>query len=131
MSRNKFPIFLFIIVGLALLGVGYRLLTDPKGFLITILGIVGFAALIFAVAYLMFFRNRGSISNSDEMKKYKAAVKQSKQKYQQPKPNKAVKSANKKQAKTVPLKRKSQRRKINHLRVIEGNKTDKKKRATN
>src|SRR5699024_12530431 len=106
MSRNKFPIFLFIIVGLALLGVGYRLLTDSKGFLITILGIVGFAALIFAVAYLMLFRNRGSISNSDEMKKYKTAVKQSKQKYQQPKPNKAVKFANKKQATNIPLKRK-------------------------
>jgi len=130
-NRNKFPIFLFIIVGLSLLGVGYRLLTDPKGFLVTILGILGFAALIFAVVYVVFFRNRGSVSNSDEMKKYKAAVKQSKQKYQQPKTNKMMKSSNKKQSKTVPLKRKSQRKRVNHLRVIEGNKTDKKKRATN
>ncbi len=87
---------------------------------------LGFAVAIFALLYFIVNRSRGS---SDEMKKYKQAVKQSQSKYQQAAPKKPTPAplANRKTDRS----RKGKRRPT-HLRVIEGNKskTKGKDRAT-
>lgn len=81
---------------------------------------LGMGLVLFAAIYFLFFRNRGT----DETKKYKQAVKQSKRKYKRQ--TQAVKT------RTQPVVTKSKfKKRPSHLRVIDGNKTKKKKRASN
>jgi len=84
---------------------------------------VGVGVAIFAVLYFLVLRQRPS----SEMKKYKQAVKQSKIKYKDS-PQNAGRTSKKTNSSNT---RRKQRRRASHLRVIEGNKGSKKKRASN
>ncbi|ASK63220.1 hypothetical protein CFK37_14215 [Virgibacillus phasianinus] len=123
MFRNKFSVFLYVILGLAAIGLVTQLFTNTVNFLTNIMIMLGIGVAIFAVIYVFFFRRRAT---SNDMKKYKSAVKQSKSKYA----NKTFSSipGNKKKPASL-IKRKSSKR-ATHLRVIDGNKHKRKKRAT-
>jgi len=128
MPRSKFAFLVYIIIGLAALGLVVQLLTNTIGFIANILMMVGIAVIISGIFYLIFFRKK---RNSGEMKKYKKAVKQSKQKYNQ-------KEAASLQPKQTPVKKttaspkKKRKKQPSHLTVIEGNKSkaNKKNRAS-
>lgn len=122
MFRNKFSIFLYAIIVLAGIGLLSQLFTNPVDFLSNILLMLGIGLAIFSVIYFFFFRKRNT---SNDMKKYKTAVKQSKSKYATKNYN-AI-SGNAKKKPSNQLKRKTNKR-ATHLRVIDGNK--RKKRAT-
>jgi len=115
---------IYIIIGLAVIGVAAQLLTNTANFFISVLIMVGIGVAIFAVLYFFVLRQRPS----SEMKKYKQAVKQSKLKYKD-----SNEGTNRSPKKLNALnKRKKTRRRASHLRVIEGNKSkSKKKRASN
>ncbi|WP_404452989.1 hypothetical protein LG329_02375 [Virgibacillus necropolis] len=121
MFRNKFSVFLYVILGLAGIGLLTQLFTNTVNFLTNIMIMLGIGLAIFAVIYVFFFRRRAS---SNDMKKYKNAVKQSKSKYASNNYN-AI-SSNTKKKQSPQNKRKTKR--ATHLRVIDGNK--RKKRAT-
>ncbi|ASN05271.1 SA1362 family protein [Virgibacillus necropolis] len=122
MFRNKFSAFLYIILGLAAIGLLTQLFTNTVDFLTNIMVMLGIGLAIFAVIYVFFFRKRAS---SNDMKKYKSAVKQSKSKYA-PKNFTISDSAKRKQSSQI--KRKTSKR-ATHLRVIDGNKHKRKNRA--
>lgn len=126
MKRNKIAYLFYIIIALAVFGLITQLFGNTRNFLMGMAMMLGFAVAIFALLYFIVNRSRGS---SDEMKKYKQAVKQSQSKYQQATPKKPTPAplANRKTDRT----RKGKRRPT-HLRVIEGNKskTKGKDRAT-
>jgi len=120
MARNKFSILVFILIGLALLGLFTQLTGNTLRFFLNILIMVGVGATIFAVIYFVFIKNQES---SNEMKKYKKAVKQSKAKYSQ---TTNYKNSNKKSS---DLHKKKRTRRAPHLRVIDGNKEKRKDRV--
>lgn len=117
MGRNKGSILLSIIVGLAIIGLVSSLVRNPVSFLMSILVMVGIAFVVFLIVRAVM--NRRGTGKSDEMRKYRKAVKQSKLKYNQEKqPDK------KKQSFAVsPVKTKKKRRHRPHLTVIDGKKT--------
>lgn len=129
MGRNKTSIIILIIVGLAVIGLVSSLIKDPSGFLISILVMVGIALVIFMIMRMVLNRRVGG--TSDEMKKYKQAVKQSKSKYKKDQPVIKKRSS----ANTVKPRIKKRRRQGPHLTVIEGKKgkkrTDNNDRASN
>ncbi len=127
MGRNKLSVFVYILIGLAVIGIASQLITNTAGFLSSLFYMILFGAAIFAAVYFIFLRKR---KPSNDMKKYKQAVKQSKAKYKQQSHsgNTHGKPAAKKHIQ--PLKKKPARR-ATHLRVIEGNKSKRKKRASN
>lgn len=129
MGRNKGSIFLSIIVGLAIIGLVSSLVKNPGGFLVSILVMVGFAFVIFMIVRAVMNR-RGTGGNSDEMRKYRRAVKQSKKKYNQPEQVQRPRSS-----RATPLKTKRKRsRRRPHLTVIDGKKSinkQKNNRASN
>ncbi|WP_028783185.1 SA1362 family protein [Thalassobacillus devorans] len=127
MPRSRMMPVIYILIGLAVVGLVMKLATDAMGLLTNLLIMVGIAAVLYFVLNHFLMKRRGG--SSDEMKKYKQAVKQSKRKYKgdatSSKPN--VKSTftpspvmNKKKRKTSAA----------HLRVIEGAKNKKKNRAS-
>lgn len=118
MVRNKFSIIVYILIGLAILGLFTQLTGNTLRFFINIFIMIGVGLTIFAVIYYVFIKNE---EQSDEMKKYKQAVKQSKAKYS--KANKYKGYSNK------PAIKKRRNRRASHLRVIDGNKDKKKDRA--
>lgn len=124
MVRNKLAVLVYIIIGLAGIGIVSQLFTNTASFITNVFLMIGISAAIFAAIYFFFFRNR---SSSNEMKKYKQAVKQSKAKYKQQ--SNPLKPSVKKQVQ--PLKSKKSAKRATHLRVIEGNKSKGKKRASN
>lgn len=128
MKRSKTAILVYLIVGLAVIGLFSQLFGNTKNFLLNIFVMIGVAVIIFGVFYYFISRKRGT---SDETKKYKQAVKQSKQKYQQnPSLGKAEDNPRgKKTTKSTAINRKGKKR-ATHLRVIEGNKSKGKDRAT-
>lgn len=115
---------IYLIIGLAVIGIAAQLLTNTMGFLKSLFIMIGIGVVIFGVLYFILSKNRTS---DDEMKKYKQAAKQSKLKYDRG-PSKTGSPASKKQM-TTKSKRRLKKRPT-HLRVIEGNKS-KKKRASN
>ena len=117
MGRNKGSIILSIIVGLAVIGFVSSLVKNPSGFLINILVMIGIAFVIFLIVRAVM--NRRTEGTSDEMKKYRKAVKQSKQKYQQPEPKGKIKSSRT----APPVKQRKKRRHQPHLTVIDGKKS--------
>ncbi|MFZ3577899.1 SA1362 family protein [Virgibacillus sp. DJP39] len=122
MLRNKFSVFIYAVLGLATIGLLTQLFTNTVNFLTSIMIMLGIGLAIFALVYVFFFKRR---STSNDMKKYKNAVRQSKSKYT---PNNTVSdSATKKQS--LLIKRKPSKR-ASHLRVIDGNKHKRKNRAT-
>lgn len=124
MFRNKFSIFVLVILVLAGIGLLTQLFTNTADFLTNIMMMLGVGVAIFAVFYVFFLRKRAP---SNDMKKYKSAVKQSKSKYKPTNFSGATSTPKRKQA--VQMKRKINKR-APHLRVIEGNKHKRKNRAT-
>ncbi|TXL67953.1 hypothetical protein FHP05_02725 [Cerasibacillus terrae] len=122
MKKGKASLFIYVIIGLAIIGVTSQVFTNLTGFLVRTLTGLAISALIIAGIYFFFFRNR---NNSNEMKKYQQAVKQSKRKYSNT--NKPKHNQTKKES---PI-RKNANKKYSHLRVIDGNKSKRKKRASN
>lgn len=126
MARNKFSVFVFIIIGLAVVGLFSQLFTNTANFFTNIFMMLGVGIAFFAVIYFVFLRKRAP---SDDMKKYKQAVKQSKAKYKQyQSASNPSTNTNKKQS--VRLKKSRNSRRATHLRVIDGNKSKGKDRAT-
>ena len=115
MVRNKVALFVYVIIGLALVGLISQLFTNTANFLTNILIMLGVAAAIFAVIYFVFLRKRTA---SNDMNKYKKAVKQSKAKYKSQNSGKQP-VYSKKQKPGLPRKRS---KRVSHLRVIDGNK---------
>ncbi|MBP1969724.1 anaerobic C4-dicarboxylate transporter [Virgibacillus natechei] len=123
MARSKLSVLIYILIGLAVVGVVSQLFTNTINFLTNIIIMIAIGVAIFAAFYFIFFRKRNP-SNSNEMKKYKKAVKHSKAKY---KDNKTAITNKKPQS--IQSKKKLNKR-ATHLRVIDGNKHKKKDRAT-
>ncbi|MBO1004284.1 tripartite tricarboxylate transporter TctB family protein [Pseudogracilibacillus auburnensis] len=119
MGRNKFSILLYIIVGLAVIGLVSSLINNPGKFLISILVAIGVAFVIFMI-FTRILHNRSPGAN-DEMKKYRRAAKQSNRKYTNQ--NEHLRKRTTKPA--SPLKTRKKRRHVPHLTVIEGKKTNK------
>ncbi|MFG6148548.1 SA1362 family protein [Halobacillus sp. B23F22_1] len=131
MTRNWVSPMIYTLIALAIFYVGVQLFTNTSGFLKSIVMMIGIAVLIYGAIYFFFIRQRvGSGGNSNEMKKYKQAVKQSKQKYKAPKPVKSTKTNPSTTKSTSLQKKKAKRKQPSHLRVIEGNKNNKKDRAS-
>ncbi|WLR46295.1 SA1362 family protein [Halobacillus litoralis] len=133
--RNWMTPVIYTLIGLAIFFVGIQLFTNTTGFLTSIVTMIGIAALIYGAIYFFFLRKRGfggaAGGNRNEMKKYKQAVKQSKQKYKQPTPAIKKSPVAKAQTKASSLGRKNRKRMNGpQLRVIEGNKSKGKNRAT-
>lgn len=135
LRRSGSSIIVFVLIGLAAIGVVMQLVTSPGAFFQNVLVWVGGAVLFGALLYFILTRLRGRATaggSSNDMQKYKKAVKQSKQKYKQPKArpvNKPAKSAASiKKASAAKRKRSiKDRSRGPQLRVIEGNKQKRKK----
>ncbi|WP_152658071.1 SA1362 family protein [Oceanobacillus sp. CFH 90083] len=125
--RNKaVSIFVYVIVAFAAFGLFTQLFGNTVAFLSRLLISIGIGAVIFGLVYfLLIRRQQPSGRQRDNMKKYKQAVKQSKSKYGH---QQSAKSAGSAYQKTSQKKRNP--KKASHLRVIEGNKTKKKKRVS-
>ncbi|MEN1970562.1 SA1362 family protein [Lentibacillus sp. N15] len=120
MIRNKFSVFVYVIIGLAAIGLFSQLFTNTAHFFSRIFTMLGFGIAVFAVIYFVFLRKRAP---SNDMKKYKQAVKQSKAKY------KSNTKPQQKASQPVHMKKKAAKR-ASHLRVIDGNKQKRKNRAS-
>lgn len=115
MKRNKTAYLFYGLILLALFGLVSQLFGDTRNFIMGIFMMLGFGVAVFAVFYFLVNRSRGS---SDEMKKYKQAVKQSKSKYQQS----TSRDTTRPSAKQKFQSKQKGKRRPTHLRVIEGNK---------
>ncbi|GAB2573553.1 SA1362 family protein [Gracilibacillus alcaliphilus] len=126
MKRDMKNIIIYSLIGLAGIGLINLLLTDTFGLIRSLLITLVIGAVIFGVLYFFLIRRRGA--PTDELKKYRKAAKQSKQRYKQanPSPIKYSSSSQKKPSRAKRLNRK----KASHLTVIEGNKDKKKNRAS-
>lgn len=111
---------IYLIIGLAALGLVSQLFTNTAQFFKSILYVIGFSVVLFFIVRTIFFRNR---ARSNEMRKYKQAVKQSQLKYKhRSQPTSTFKRT---QEGKRPVKRRA-----SHLRVIDGHKSKRKNRAT-
>lgn len=124
MARKVFSALIFTIIGLAAIGLVSQLFTNTVSFFTNIFIMLGVGIVLFAVFYFVFIKKR---TPSNDMKKYKIAVKQSKAKYKDPKSSTHTIISNKKNS--TPQKKKWNKR-APHLRVIDGNKSKGKDRAT-
>lgn len=106
-------VILYSIIGLAIIGLTFQLIKNPLGIFKWLFFMLIFAVIIFTV--VRFFIKRSNPRSTSEMKKYKQAVKQSKQRYQHKQPS------NKRPQKNSPRTRR--RKRATHLRVIDGNKS--------
>ncbi|RKQ37768.1 SA1362 family protein [Oceanobacillus halophilus] len=128
MARNKWSWLFYVIIGLGVVGLLSQLFTQPGSFFRSIFTTLGIGLAIFALIYFVFLKNRAP---SNDMKKYKKAVRQSKEKYHKDAPNipsKNAKPLTKKQPNLI--KKKRTKRTASHLKVIEGNKSKRKDRAS-
>ncbi|WP_077326926.1 SA1362 family protein [Virgibacillus siamensis] len=121
--QNKFSIVVYTVIGLAVIGVVSQLFTNTVSFLTTLLLMLVFGAALSALVYFLLIRKRTPSSDS---RKFKKAVKQSKAKYA-PKNKKPKNDA--KRSKPLQTKKRKHKR-ASHLRVIDGNKSKRKDRAT-
>lgn len=124
LQRKNPPLFIYIIIVVAVIGFLSAMITDTSGLIKSILTSLLVGGLLFGAIYLLFIRKR----RSDELTKYRKAVKQSKRKYQTD-PQKSSANANYKFT-TIKRSVTSTRKSAPHLRVIEGNKGKKKNRAS-
>src|SRR5690625_6176118 len=84
MRHNKLQFVLYILISLAIIGVVSSLIQNPGSFIVQIFMIVAIAFVVFLIfSYVV---QRRSPQNSSEMKKYRQAVKQSKEKYKKKQP---------------------------------------------
>ena len=119
MGRNITSIIVAFLAGLAIIGFVTMLVKNPGGLMISILVMIGMAFLIFVVLRAILNRRGPGGGNSDEMKKYRKAVKRSNQKYKA-QSKKVQKGKNVAQS-SRPLKRK--RKSVPYLKVIDGKKS--------
>jgi len=101
-------LLLYVLIGLAVVGLGSQLIFNPSQ-LIKTTALIVLGAIVLFLIFRLLFKNR---FDSDEMRKYRQAVKQSKLKYQNSSHNRSNFVQNKK-----PLHKRAP-----HLRVIEGRK---------
>src|SRR5690625_1117365 len=118
LRRNKLQVFMFVIVGLAIIGVISSFVSSPSRFLVSIFMMIGVAFVVFMI--FSFIVNRRSPQSSNEMKKYRKAVKQSNAKYKKQHVSTQVKKS--KNPPTQPRGKRSKR--ASHLTVIEGRKKE-------
>lgn len=123
MARKLFPVLIAAIIGLAAVGLVSQLFTNTVSFFTSIFIMIGVGIVMFAVIYFVFLNKKTS---TNEMKKYKKAVKQSKTKYKQEKPANYSVNATKKS----DNQKKKRNKRATHLRVIDGNKSKRKDRAS-
>lgn len=120
MQRNSIHPLILTIIGLAIIGLGYRLIVSPGAFITQVLVTVGLVTiLVLVLSKFIMPRIMGNRTNYSQSKYQKAARKQ-----QQPIPFKP-KSDKKKRSSRPLVKRQSNVR----LTVIEGKKNKKKNRA--
>src|SRR5699024_517465 len=114
MKRNKPPVFLLMLVGLAAIGLGASLVRNPGKFFIQIVIMIVIAYVLFKV--LSYFLQRRTGETSDAMNKYrKNTTKTIAKKY--------VTKQYKKQKHEKQKKKRKRRRNAPHLTVIEGKKS--------
>src|SRR5690625_614717 len=120
--RNKRSILMYAVVGLAVIGLLSQLFTNPLSLIKNVLIMLGVALAFFAVLYFITQRKQ---NHSDDMKKYKQAIKQFQSKYSQQTTGQERKVISSSQQQSN-----SQRNKrAPHFRFIEGNKPKRKTRA--
>jgi|SRR5699024_9839479 len=123
MRANKVPIIMYVVIALAVVGLISALIVDTAGLITSIFTSLLIGALLFGAIYLFFIKRK----RSDELTKYRKAVKQSKRKYNtNTKRTSMPTSLNMSSMKLSN----SNRKDAPHLRVIEGNKGKKKNRAS-
>jgi len=120
--RRNSPIFMYVIIGIAAIGLFSWLIKEPSRLLITLLVTAVIASIIFLVARTLitgesFSQNR----NNDEMRKYRQAVKQSQQKYSKQNVKKSTKPD-----RFRKQNQKKVRKRPTHLTLIKGRKSMKK-----
>ncbi|MFC4404235.1 SA1362 family protein [Gracilibacillus xinjiangensis] len=125
MSRNIMTWLVYGLIGLAVIGFIGSLFTDTIGLIMNLLIAVLTGAVIFGLVYFFFLRKR----TSNELKKYRKAVKQSKQKYKTTTHSNNITSKSTKLNQSIhKIKPNNKQRKdVPHLRVIEGNNNKKRK----
>lgn len=123
MLRNKTSLIFYALIGLAVFGFIASLIDNPIGLIISLVISLAIGGAIFGLIYFFFFRNRGT----DELKKYRKAVKQSKQRYKNKNTSRSMASPSMKKTNII---KKKKRKDVPHLRVIEGNKNKKKNRIS-
>lgn len=111
-EMERFRGVTYIIIGLAVVGLLAMLLTNPLALLKRLATLLLFGVIIYTVIR-MILRNKSSSTN--EMKKYRQALKQSKQRYRY-----HEKSSHRKQ---INSSRRRRNKRPTHLRVIEGQKS--------
>lgn len=122
MPRNLLTTIVYVMIGLAVIGLLFQLFSNPGGFITGLLISIGITVALISLLYIFFFKSR---TNSTEAKKYRQAVKQSKNKYKKNFQTSTV-NRERKQQTSSPIKRRKHRR-TSHLRVIDGNKSKNKK----
>ena len=125
MPRRKSFIFIYALIGLAILGFATQLLTNTISLLTSLLLMVAVGAIIYGAVYYFYLRKR----TSNELKKYSKAVKQSKAKYQKDDKKKTLAQTAKKHS-PLGTKKRANKNRASHLRVIDGNKDKRKNRAS-
>ncbi len=118
MRHNKLQFILYILILLAIIGVVSSLIQNPSSFLVQIFMMIVIAFVVFLI--FSFIMQRRNPQANSEMKKYRQAVKQSKEKYKKQRPLQTVK---RNQPSSVKMKKKRIKR-PSHLRVIEGKKKE-------
>lgn len=127
MGRSKLPIVIYFIVGLAVIGLISSLVRNPGSFITSIFIAIGVAFVLYWI--LSSFLNRRSHGTNDEMRKYRKAAKQSRQKYSN---KQKLSNINQRTRPSTPIRTKKKRRNVPHLTVIEGKKSNNNKdRASN
>ncbi|GAA5415483.1 hypothetical protein Pryu01_00507 [Paraliobacillus ryukyuensis] len=121
MFQKRLPAWSYLLIAIALLGFGSQLLTNTQTFFSTILMILGTMVLIYGAIYFLFLRKR----NTNELKKYKKAVKQSKKR----RISQSSTTRPTKQGKIKTYKHRNHKD-APYLRVIDGKKSKRKDRAT-
>ncbi|API90517.1 hypothetical protein J32TS6_02190 [Virgibacillus pantothenticus] len=124
MKRKSISIPVYMIIGLAVIGLTTQLFTNTVSFINSMLISIGVGVVLFTIIYFLFIRKKNS---SNEMKKYKQAVKQSKAKYHHQKPVHKATAAKEQPSNAL---RKKRNKRAAHLRVIDGNKHKRKDRAS-
>lgn len=127
---KRLPIVIYFIFGLAVIGLVSSLIRRPSSFLLSIFVAVLIGFVLYFILTSFLDRQRGG--SSDEMRKYRRAVKQSQQKYR--KQNDRIVNSQTFKNQTGKRRRTRPRRRGHHLTVIDGkkgsNNNDKKNRAS-
>ena len=118
LRRNKLQVFMFVIVGLAIIGVISSFISSPSKFIVSIFMMIGVAFVVFMI--FSFIVNRRSPQSNDEMKKYRKAAKQSRAKYNKQPTNSHIRKG---KASSSHVKGRRSKR-ASHLTVIEGRKKE-------